>query len=114
MFHPADTRVLARAREKRKHKPSDVVVKPTVEKVGQVELARTANQLAAGAAGQGAAAGVKVSPGPAGQPARVLAAAAIGNFKAGGTRARRATRGARSHLVATHLPWTDRMPGRNC
>ena len=74
VFHPADTRVLARAREKKKHKPSEVAVKPTVEKVGQVELARTANHLAAGAVGQGAAGEMKVNPGPAGRPAKLLAA----------------------------------------
>ena len=47
---------------------------------------------------------------PAGRPAQVLAAAAIGTFKSGGTRAKRATRGARAHLTNTRPPWTDANP----
>ena len=70
----------------------------------------TASHPATATVEWGAAGREKVSEDPAGRPAQVLAAAAIGTFKSGGTRAKRATRGARAHLTNTPSPWTDANP----
>ena len=70
----------------------------------------TASHPASATVQRGAAGREKVSENPAAQPAQVLAAAAIGTFKSGGIRAKRATRGACAHLTNTRPPWTDANP----
>ena len=105
MFHPADTRVLTKAREKKETKLK-VVVKEGAEVTQPGAAAMTLNP-----ASQSHTAGVRVNPPAASQPGRLLAAAAITNFKPGGSRAKRSTRGARTNLVAPPGPaWVDTNP----
>ena len=96
MFHPADHRLLVKAREKRKNKPkAEFKTEAGREKVVQDGgLAAPAGHLAATTVECGAAGGEKVIEDLASRPAPVLAAAAIGTFKSGGSRAKRATQGA--------------------
>jgi hypothetical protein len=105
MFHPTDTKVLTKAREKMESKQSVVV-----EESAQVKQPGTAAMTLKAASQRGTAA-VKVSPQVASQSGRLLAAAAITNFKPGGSRAKRSTQGARTNLVVPPGPaWVDTNP----
>jgi len=90
--------VLTKAREKKQTKQS------VVEKGGAEVPQPGAAAATLRPASQTDTAGVKVDPPVAGQPGRLLAAAAITNFKPGGSRAKRSTQGARTHLVAPPGP----------
>ena len=98
MFHPADTKVLTKAREKKESKQSVVV-----EEGAQVTQPGAAAMTLTPASQRGTAA-VKVNPPVARQPGRLLAAAAITNFKPGGSRSKRSTQGACTNLVVPPGP----------
>jgi len=104
VFHPADTKVLTKAREKKECKA--VVVREGAEVTQPGAAVVTLNP-----ASQSHTAGVKVNLPAATQPGRLLAAAAITNFKPGGSRAKRSTQGARTNLVVPPGPaWVDTNP----